>query len=113
MYNTGAAAVNADLYVVAINEGTATFEAGRCITQIGVVSTEDVINAPTKYLAPSDEVRDVYGGFMHSFKEHLHRHIKRGAGTSGGQLVYAGAKKEDKPSGGAILNQKALKSRLQ
>jgi hypothetical protein len=62
--NNTSVAVAPTLYVITINEGTFTIENNRSISQIGVVSKNDVLNAQTNMSPFVDyyEIQDVNGG---------------------------------------------------
>jgi hypothetical protein len=120
--NTSLFARTITLYIVVVSEGTFTIVDNRCITQIGVVSENDIFEA-SKNLEkqPYTHVQNIYGGDFFSglkqlIKEAAHKAVDEGVelgekaimgkGVSGGELSGAGV------SGGKIMSRATLKKRL-
>lgn len=68
--NLASSAINLDLYVITVSEGTLTLEDNRAITQIGVVSQSDVLNSVNAPMIPYEQLVDQRGAsFWSSIKD--------------------------------------------
>lgn len=118
--NTSSESRSYALYIIVVSEGTFTIVDNRCITQIGVVSEQDIFEASkSKDFQPYSHVENIYGG---DFFQGLKKVIKEAApivmpvvmeGAKyalqkglGGELEGAGY------SGGKMLSKEKLRERL-
>lgn len=104
------------LYIIVVSEGTFTIVDNRCITQIGVVSENDIFEASkSRDHQVHTYVQNIYGGdffggLKHLIKEGAHKATDMGidlvAKELGGELSGAGY------SGGKLMSRSALKKRM-
>lgn len=132
------ATITPTLYVVIVSEGTFTIENNRSVSQIGVISKQDVLDSKTSPLVDYHAIKNIYGGdFFSGFKEIAGKtlsgiqqalpYIKTGIDVAervapyavpllglgsddeGGALVGG---KRKKKKGGAVISRNQLRNRL-
>ena len=105
------------LYIIVVSEGTFTIVDNRCITQLGVVSENDIFEASKNIeYAPQHHFANIYGG---EFFDGLKSLIKRGGHKAVDVAVDVAERamtghgvSGNGYSGGKMISRKSLKDRL-
>ena len=83
------------LYVVAINEGTFTITQNQCLTQIGILTAQDILNSASSPMVDYAMIKNVErgGNFFSSIKSFISKYLPHAkAALDVGKQAYALAK---------------------
>ena len=107
-YNPASVSVTPQLYVIAVNSGFFETQAGSSRIIRGVLTEQDVIQAPPASAAARSEMeRIVGGGFLSKLGSALTRAVSMAKSASENPLVQAGVRAAAARSGNPLLQQAA------